>query len=192
MFKKGKPNIKVVFILTILLVKCLGITTLVYASTHLYQQHEPQTLTKTQLKLVGKAQFSVLFWDIYQSRLYTPSGVFDGVKPAVLFEITYQKDITSKDLIERTVEQWQHLAVAENEYKPYIKSLTTLWPDITAGDQLALSVGDNESYFYFNKKYIGKIDGQGFSALFLDIWLSPKTSQPKLRQQLLGQTDQND
>ncbi len=175
---------KLKFSFYIVLAFCLSITAQANMVT---AKNAPVELTKSQLKLVGQAQFSVLFWDIYASRLYTPSGQFDGVKPEVLFEITYQKDITKKDLIERTVEQWLHLGVKESDYQRFVSQLGTLWPDITKGDKLALQVGKNNSVFYMNDKYIGQIEDKWFAGLFLDIWLSPQTSQPKLRLQLLGE-----
>jgi hypothetical protein len=177
MFIKPKVSIHIVIAI------CIGMTTCVYGATPV---STPSALTKAQLQLVGRAQFSVLFWDIYESRLYTPSGQFEGVKPSVLFEITYQKDITKQDLIERTIEQWQHLGLVKDDYQRFVLPLNNLWPNIIDGDRLALHVGVGESVFYLNDKYIGQIEGEGFAALFLDIWLSPKTSQPKLRLQLLG------
>jgi hypothetical protein len=143
-------------------------------------------LNKHDLKLVGEAQFSVMFWDIYQSRLFTKSGSFEEIDTSVIFEITYQKDITKENLIDRTVEQWQKMNVLEAKYSAYVSSLLLLWPDITSGDSLALQVADESSHFYFNDNYLGSIEGQDFAQIFLGIWLSPKTTQPKLREKLLG------
>jgi hypothetical protein len=181
MYSKRKFSIHIV------LAFCLGIFPYITAHANaLTSKTAPVDLIKAELKLVGKAQFSVLFWDIYASRLYTLSGKYEGVKPSVLFEITYQKDITRKDLVERTIEQWQHLGVKESDYQRFVLPLRTLWPDITKGDKLALQVGVNKSVFYMNDKYLGQIEDKWFAGLFLDIWLSPKTSQPKLRLHLLG------
>ncbi|WDE04189.1 chalcone isomerase family protein [Thalassomonas viridans] len=146
----------------------------------------PEITDKSQLVLVGQAQFSVLFWDIYQSRLYTSSGQFSRDEKPLLFEINYQKDISRRELLSATIEQWQHLAVAEQDYQQYIPRLEALWPDISAGDSLTLFSDHRGSYFYFNGNYLGRITDAEFAGLFLDIWLSPKTSRPRLRQDLLG------
>lgn len=143
---------------------------------------------------VGNAKFSVLFWDIYHSKLYTPSGnylVEDNsdklaIERPLLFEIEYLKDISSKDLISRTVEQWQHLNIKKNTFATYLPQLKAIWPNITSGDSLALLIENNKSSFYFNDEFIGSIDKEDFGELFLAIWLSPNTSQPKLRKKLLG------
>lgn len=140
-----------------------------------------------QLKDVGQTTFSVLFWDIYTSKLQTSTGRYplqDNAQ-SLLYQIEYLADISSKDLIQRTVEQWQHLGVPEETYQPFVPELAQLWPDIRDGDSLALLVRQQRSAFYFNGNYIGDIANTEFSGLFLDIWLSEKTSQPKLRQELL-------
>ena len=135
---------------------------------------------------LGQARFSILFFDIYRSRLFIKNERFNQNSKPYIFEITYLKDITNKDLVERTIEQWQHLSVDKMRYQQYIPKLLTLWPNITASDKLALLVHDKKSVFYYNNRFLGEISDSEFGDLFLDIWLSPQTSQPKLRQQLLG------
>lgn len=150
---------------------------------------EPAHITKVgDLKKVGEAKFSVLFWDIYRSKLFTTSGrypkTFDN--ETVLYQITYLKDITSKDLIEKTIEQWQYQKVESDLYSDYVPELENMWPNINKGDNLTLVIDKNISYFYYNAQCIGTISEHEFGRLFLDIWLSKSTSQPKLRSQLLG------
>ncbi len=146
------------------------------------------TLNKHNVKLVGEAQFKVLFWDIYKSRLYTKSGKFEQISPSLIFEITYQKEISKQELIDRTREQWQKMKISETEYKSYIPTLKNLWPDISSGDKLALKVEENGSDFYFNNEYLGSIDNKQFATIFLGIWLAPNTTDPDFRAKLIGGT----
>lgn len=144
---------------------------------------------KSDYKRVGQAKFTFLFWDIYNSTLYTKSGSFEGShKQGVIYNIEYLRDITSADLIKATKEQWQHLKVNESQYKTFLPKLKLIWPDIKAGDSLTLHVMDGVSVFYFNDEKVGTIGEKEFGKLFLDIWLSPDTSEPKLRKKLLGVT----
>ncbi len=141
-----------------------------------------------QFRSVGKAKFTVLFWDIYQSQLFYRADVVElgNNNQPLLFEIQYLKDITRDELIIRTIEQWQHLGVKEDNYQVYLPALKRLWPNIKAGDSLAILINQTGSSFYFNENKIGTINEPEFGWLFVDIWLSPNTSQPKLRRQLLG------
>ena len=59
-----------------------------------------------QLQLVGKARLEVLFWSIYDSRLYTADGSYtDGQRPLRL-ELEYLRDIEAADLVEQTRNEW--------------------------------------------------------------------------------------
>ncbi|MDP2562162.1 chalcone isomerase family protein [Psychrobium sp. 1_MG-2023] len=141
---------------------------------------------------LGETTFSILFWDLYQSRLLTTSGRYpiSAQKEMLVYQINYQADISSDDLIKRTVEQWQHLNISPEVYTPYLAPLKTIWPDIVDGDNLALLMTEQRSTFFFNGKRVGAINDAQFGQLFIDIWLSENTSQPKLRAELLG--DNND
>jgi len=148
-----------------------------------------ETIQASGLINVGEATFSVLFWDIYKSRLQTTSGNYTANSPTdiILYEINYLRDITRNELIQRTVEQWQHLKVKPDLYEKHLTKLQAIWPNITNGDTLALLVTTDKSVFYFNNDFIGDIQDPQFGSLFLDIWLSEKTSQPALRKKLLGE-----
>lgn len=143
---------------------------------------------ETKLLEVGRAKFSVMFWDIYDSRLYTTTGKYpvEQDNENVAFEITYLKDIDREDLITRTVEQWEHIGLNQDEFAHYVPLLESIWPNIKAGDSLRLLIEGSRSHFYFNQEHIGSIESTDFGQKFIDIWLSSNTSQPKLRAQLLG------
>ena len=145
-------------------------------------------LSEHAFTLLGKAKFSFLFWDIYESQLLTSDGrhPFSNVCQYALFEIQYLRDISKKELIENTVSQWQHLAFDENEYRAFIPLLENIWPDIKAGDQLSMLNQMAITSFYLNEKKIGDIESLTFAKAFLSIWLDKNTSEPKLRKKLLG------
>lgn len=152
------------------------------------------SLSKQGFTQVGNAKFSVLFWDIYHSALYTPSGSFNSeislersaLAQPLLFEIQYLRDISSEDLLKRTIEQWQHLGMQESTYALYLPKLKKIWPDIKKGDRLALLLQQDSTNFYFNERFAGNINHPLFGQRFLAIWLAENTSQPKLRRQLIG------
>lgn len=148
--------------------------------------NETSVAEQSDLKKVGDAKFSVLFWDIYTSELWTDTGRFESYHQPLAFEITYLRDIDKKDLLARTVDQWQHLAIEKAMFQPYEKQLLAIWPDIVAGDKLMLTTINGVGEFFYNGKFIGKVEDSNFVELFLAIWLSPKTSQPDLRAHLLG------
>tara|TARA_B100000809_G_scaffold105053_1_gene103560 strand:- start:104 stop:598 length:495 start_codon:yes stop_codon:yes gene_type:complete len=139
---------------------------------------------------IGETTFSFLFWDLYKSQLLTTSGKYpiEITKDNLIMDISYLADISSDDLIKRTVEQWQHLGIAPENYQDYLPELKAIWPNITNGDSLSLLIYQGRSAFYYNQQYVGIINDPKFGQIFLAIWLSKKTSEPSLRLELLGST----
>ncbi|WP_232769075.1 chalcone isomerase family protein [Colwellia sp. Bg11-28] len=137
---------------------------------------------------IGETTFSILFWDLYKSQLLTTSGKYpvNIATDKVLFTINYLADISSEDLINRTIDQWDHLGIPAEEYLTYVSELKNMWPDIKEGDSLSLLIHQGRSVFYFNQQYIGVINPSDFGQIFLAIWLSENTSEPNLRRELLG------
>ncbi|MDP5130656.1 MAG: chalcone isomerase family protein [Paraglaciecola sp.] len=139
-------------------------------------------------KMVGKAKLEVLFWDVYRSELYTPSGTFEAKIFPQALKIHYLRNIKSKDLIERTDEEWQKLGISATQTAPWLEQLTAIWPDIKKGDELLLLVDQqHRSRFYFNNDIIGDIEDTDFGFNFLRIWLDEKSSYPDLQRQLIGE-----
>lgn len=141
------------------------------------------------VKLVGQGQFSYLFWDLYQAQLYTADGRWSDYQQSspVVLKLTYQRDISKADFIEATVDQWKHLqGKVSAQHQDWAKQLDKLWTDVKKGDQLScVLMPDRKVQFYFNDKLLGDVADPAFGPAFLDIWLSDKTSAPKLRRQLL-------
>jgi hypothetical protein len=139
------------------------------------------------LQLVGEARLEVLLWSVYHSRLYAPGGEYAPDTRPLRLEITYLLDIDVDELIERTREEWQHLGLEHPRQEAWLDALAELWPDISARDTLSIELDrERVSHFYFNGEALGSIDDPAFGEQFLAIWLSPQTSRPALRRELLG------
>lgn len=143
-------------------------------------------LANTQFSKVGEARMEYLFWDVYDAVLFTPRGSYsEGIHP-VKFKLTYLRDFDAKEIVKATNEQWKYIGKTELVNK-YNSKLLSIWPDIKQGDSLTLITNEQGmSTFYHNDEKIGEINELQFSSDFLAIWLDEKTSEPKLRKQLLG------
>lgn len=139
------------------------------------------------LNKVGSAEFSVMFLDIYDITLFSETKSYQpSSQPSYALEIEYHRNVSARRLVELTQDQWQHLGVAEHDIQRYGPDLLALWPDVKKGDRLTIYVSAEHSQFYHNDTPIGRIEEPGFGKLFTDIWLSPRTSAPELRRDLLG------
>lgn len=138
------------------------------------------------LQLVGEARLSVLFWSVYDSRLYSDDGSYAPDKRPLRLEIEYLMDIESSALVKQTAQEWRHLDLEHERQQAWLRELAALWPDVSKHDTLTLEVDKrNRSTFFLNGERLGVMEDDDFGEQFLAIWLSPDTSRPKLRQQLL-------
>ena len=140
-----------------------------------------------ELKKVGEAKLRVLFWDVYNSSLYSRTGQYQADTFPQALKIHYLRDIDAKDLLDRTQDEWEKLGIEKATFSPWIPLLNAIFPDIKKGDTLLLNVNKNQqSEFFFNGKTVGKISDQAFGKSFLRIWLDEKSSYPKVRNKLIG------
>lgn len=143
------------------------------------------------LQKVGEARLKVLFWNIYDSSLWTSNGQFIALPYSypLALKITYQRDITRQQLVDATIDQWQYLGIdtSKSDSQQWIAALESMWLDVSRGDNLTYYVDEDQvGYFYSGDRLLGKIDDPAFSAAFLGIWLDPGTSRPNIRRQLIG------
>ncbi|WP_235188600.1 chalcone isomerase family protein [Catenovulum agarivorans] len=168
-------------------------TTLLLMSSALMSVGASQSSPLSGLIKQGEGTMSVLFWDLYSAEYYLPSKTDSAVALPQVLKITYLRDIEKDDLVKATLEQWQHIELNHANQTNWLQKLTQIWPDISKKDTLLLRIEqDGSSHFYHQSandrqlKKIGSITDTEFGTSFLAIWLSPKTSRPDLRAQLLG------
>ncbi|CAM2904906.1 chalcone isomerase family protein [Vibrio ordalii] len=145
--------------------------------------------------VIGQANLSWLWLDIYSSQLRTPSGQYEqgsDLSPHPLaLEIEYQRDISSKQLVESTAEKWQKLKLTEQQVAPWLVHLSSIFPSVTEGDRLIYTSDGQQGAFIFHPKngvqaQVGTVVDEALNEAFLAIWLSPQTQYPHLRKQLIG------
>ncbi len=142
------------------------------------------------LRKCGAARLKVLFWDIYESSLYTPDGTWsEGVRPLRL-DIRYLRAISALDLVKQTGKEWAEQGKSSPQHMVWQGELLSIWPDVTEGDVISLAIDPSGvSTFLFNGDAIGTIGDPQFGEDFAGIWLSPDTTRPALRRQLIGEAD---
>ena len=103
-------------------------------------------------------------------------------------ELQYARTLQGKLIAERSLVEMQRFgAVPEADAARWLASMTQLFPDVARGDRLTGVHRPMEAArFYFNGKLLGEVRETDFARRFFSIWLSPQTSEPKLRLALLG------
>jgi len=163
--------------------------TLIFSSILFFLFSSSTYAEPTDLKTVGKAEMRWLMFPLYQVALKTSDGRYQENRYPQVLDILYRRDISKQDLLAATDDQWSRLGVPTEKRQQWIQQLDVIWPSIKRGDRLSFEVGaDLKNYFNYNGKRLGGINDDSFGRSFLAIWLSDRTSQPNIRQLLIGAT----
>ncbi len=143
-----------------------------------------------QSRLVGKGRLTFFGLQVYDARLWSV-GSFKAenfaTQPFAL-ELSYLRDFKNRAVAERSILEMRRSAnISDAQAAIWIEEMMRAYPDIKKGDRV---MGINKpgvgAAFLVNGKPTSEIRDLEFSRLFFGIWLSPKTSEPKLRSALLA------
>lgn len=134
---------------------------------------------------VGRAQFSRFGFRIYDARLWAPDGRYIANQPFAL-SLTYHRTIEGSRIVQASLDEMAKLGVVVNAHPQWRDQLARVLPDVVSGDTLTGVYQPGEgARFYHQGKLTGQID-DNLARAFFAIWLDPRTSEPVLRQALLG------
>ena len=157
------------------------------------QAAEPQTTTPPLgLRLSGQGVFRFLGFEVYRARLWVSPG-FDadhyGAQPLAL-ELTYHRDFTAEAIARRSIEEMRRVgSFTPQQAARWQQALQAALPDVKPGDRLlGIHQPGVGAVFKMAGRVVGEVPDAEFSRLFFGIWLSPRTSEPGLRQELLAAT----
>lgn len=139
-------------------------------------------------KPYGTGSLTWLFLTAYEASLWTDAPTWSMDAPFAL-TLKYSMSFTREDLVERTIEEMRKVSpgVSREALTRYGAALSKAYPDVKSGDTFtALHVPGRPVRFFHNGRMTSAIDDPAFADPFFGIWLSPKTSEPKLRAGLLG------
>ena len=139
---------------------------------------------------IGKTRLKVFGFSIYDAQLWAAAdfSVGDYANTSFALEIDYLRNFDNDAVAQRSIKEMRNIGSMKPEQESlWLAEMSRLFPDIKKGDRL---VGIHQpgvgAVFAMNGKTIGEIRDPEFARLFFGIWLSPKTSQPQMRRELLG------
>jgi hypothetical protein len=143
-----------------------------------------------QSRLIGKGRLTFWGFQVYDARLW----VLPGFKPEALaaqpvaLELAYLRGFDNQLVAERSItEMRRSAAISDAQAKVWIDEMMRTLPDVKKGDRvMGIHRPGVGVQFFMNGKPTGEIRDAEFARLFFGIWLSPNTSEPKLRAALLA------
>ncbi|TAG79132.1 MAG: hypothetical protein EAZ24_02935 [Burkholderiales bacterium] len=140
------------------------------------------------LKFRGGGLLRMFGFQIYNSFLWTPGGeAFDPKKPFAL-DIQYLRNFEGRKLAERSIDEMRGQGVGNDTvYPKWLAEMTRVFPDVKPEDRLTgVFTSERTARFFHNGRFTGEVKDAEFAAAFFGIWLSENTSQPRLRERMLG------
>ncbi len=139
----------------------------------------------------GQAKLTFWGFDVYQASLWVAPG-FDASRYFAhdfALQLAYLRDFSGADIARRSLAEMAHqAAITGPKAERWLEQMQALFPDVKSGDRLTgMHQSGVGARFFFNGQPLGEIADPEFARLFFGIWLSPQTSEPKLRQSLLQQ-----
>ncbi len=152
----------------------------------------PDTSLATTLQskqVVGNARLRVWGFEVYDARLFAGPG-FDSARFAeqpLALEFSYLRSLKGPDIAERSLDEMRDLeTIAPAQANAWLAAMRSLFPDVKKGDRItSVHQPGRGALFYLNDRLLGEVADPRFSRLFFGVWLSPKTSQPAMRDTLL-------
>ena len=143
-------------------------------------------------RLVGQGTMRFLGFEVYRARLWAQPGFNADQYSAhpLALELTYQRNFTAEAIAKRSIEEMRRVgSFTPQQAARWQQALAAALPDVKAGDRLlGLYQPGSGAVFKMGGRVVGEVPDAEFSRLFFGIWLSPQTSEPGLRQELIAAT----
>lgn len=138
---------------------------------------------------VGQARLKVWGFDVYDATLYARPG-FDAARfgeQRFALDLAYLRNFDGADIAERSIDEMRRVGPMDDaRASAWLKAMTDLFPNVKKGDRITgVHVPGSGARFYLNGRLLGEVADDAFSRQFFGIWLSPRTSQPRMRETLL-------
>ena len=136
--------------------------------------------------LIGSANYSFLFWNIYDAELYSTSKKFNSNELAIILK--YNRSIEKETLVKETINDIKEQKNISKEQEEKWKSLLeSIYIDTKTNKKFIAIKINNKSIFYYNNKKLYESFDEEFNQLFFDIWLRSNSKNPNFTKTLLGQ-----
>lgn len=153
----------------------------------------PDIVAKEHAGLSVRGEGTLRFFGIkvYDARLWVPAkSLSKSISPndAFALELIYDMALKGREIAERSTVEMRKIGYSnEAKLKAWGDEMLRIFPDIKKGESLiGVLIPGKGAKFYSRDKLIASADDPEFAKAFFDIWLSEKTSEPKLRERLLG------
>jgi Chalcone isomerase-like len=141
-------------------------------------------------RLQGAGRLAFLGLAVYDIRLWVGEGFSAETfaQRPLAIEIEYARSLSGLRMAERSLDEMHRIApLSAAQREAWFIAMKQAFPDVVKGDRLTgLYRPGADARFFLNGTLRAEVPDADFARTFFAIWLSPKTSEPRLRLALLG------
>ena len=135
--------------------------------------------------LIGKANYSFLFWNVYDAELYSTSNKFNFKELAIVLK--YNRSIDKDSLVKETINDIkQQENISKQKLEKWKRLLDSIYVNTETNEKFIAIKINNKSIFYYNNIKLYESFDQEFNKLFFNIWLRSDSKNPEFTEALLG------
>ena len=141
-------------------------------------------------RLLGSSRLRVFGFQVYDARLWSSvaTGPDTWAQAPLALELQYLRKLDGPAIAERSLSEMRRQGdIATATAERWLAEMKRLFPDVTAGDRITgVQQPGVGARFFVNGKLAGEVRDAEFARWFFGIWLSARTSEPAMRDALLG------
>jgi hypothetical protein len=128
-------------------------------------------------------------FEVYDARLWTPVGFRHGQYTQFPFglELIYLRRLEGAAIASRSIDEMRRVgSFSDAQAQSWLGAMRELFPNVAAGERITgVNLPGVGAEFWVNGQRVGVVKDPAFARLFFGIWLDERTSEPKMRAQLL-------
>jgi hypothetical protein len=128
-------------------------------------------------------------FEVYDARLWTPAGFRHSqyAQHPFALELQYLRRLEGSAIASRSIDEMRRVgSFTDAQAQSWQSAMRELFPDVRQGDRITgINLPGVGAEFWVNGQRMGLVKDATFARLFFGIWLDERTSEPKMRAQLL-------
>lgn len=144
----------------------------------------------TGARLLGSGTLRFMGLRIYDGRLWVGAAVpgSDWQTTPFALELQYQRNLKGELIAERSLTEMRRQGEIDAvSAERWLGNMKQLFPDVQPGHRITgVNLPGVGARFFVNGQLRGEVREADFARMFFGIWLSPRTSEPAMREQLLA------
>ena len=128
-------------------------------------------------------------FEVYDARLWTPVGFRHGAYTQFSFalELQYLRKLEGAAIASRSIDEMRRVgSFSDAQAQSWAGAMREFFPDVRQGERITgINLPGVGAEFWVNGQRAGVVKDPAFARLFFGIWLDERTSEPKMRAQLL-------